>query len=38
MAFLYVNNQISAYQDYVKGFDVNATVTLKSLKNTWLEK
>ncbi len=38
MAFLYVNNQISAYRDHVKGFDVNATVTLKSLKNTWLEK
>jgi peptide/nickel transport system substrate-binding protein len=38
MAFLYVNKQISAYQDYVKGFDVNATVTTKSLKNTWLDK
>ncbi len=38
MAFLYVNQQISAYQDYVKGFDVNATVTTKSLKNTWLDK
>ncbi len=38
MAFLYVNPQASAYQEYVKGFDVNPTVTTISLKKTWIDK
>jgi peptide/nickel transport system substrate-binding protein len=37
MVFLYVNPQASALQDYVKGFDVNPTVTTISLSETWLE-
>jgi peptide/nickel transport system substrate-binding protein len=38
MVFLYVNPQASALQDYVKGFDVNPTVTTISLSETWLDK
>ncbi len=37
MVFLYVNPQASALQDYVKGFDVNPTVTTISLSETWLD-
>lgn len=38
MVFLYVNPQASALQDYVKGFDINPTVTTISLVDTWLDQ
>ncbi|MCQ2009961.1 ABC transporter substrate-binding protein [Sporolactobacillus sp. STSJ-5] len=38
MVFLYANNQSSAMTDNVHGFDVNPTVTTKSLESTWLSK
>ncbi|WP_082233142.1 ABC transporter substrate-binding protein [Halobacillus massiliensis] len=38
MAFLYVNPQITAMRDHVKGFDVNPTVTTKSLEDTKIEE
>jgi peptide/nickel transport system substrate-binding protein len=38
MVFLYVNPQISAFVDAVKGFDVNPTVTTISLEETWLDR
>ncbi|MFT8871803.1 MAG: ABC transporter substrate-binding protein [Sporolactobacillus sp.] len=38
MVFLYANGQASAMTDNVHGFDVNPTVTTKSLESTWLNK
>ncbi len=38
LVFLYVNEQISALWDKVKGFDVNPTVSTISLEETWLEQ
>ncbi len=35
--FLYVTDQISAYRDDVKGFDVHPTATTISLRNVTLE-
>lgn len=38
MAFLYMNESASAYQDYVKDFDVDAVVTTLSLRKTYIEE
>ncbi|WP_025784237.1 ABC transporter substrate-binding protein [Sporosarcina sp. D27] len=38
MVFLYANQQASAVRDGVNGFDVNPTVTTKSLENTWIDR
>ncbi|MCP3031599.1 ABC transporter substrate-binding protein [Halobacillus sp. A1] len=38
MAFLYVNPQITAMRDNVQDFDVNPTVTTKSLEDTKIEE
>ncbi|MEQ6388064.1 ABC transporter substrate-binding protein [Bacillaceae bacterium S4-13-58] len=37
MVFLYANQQASVLRDGIHGFDVNPTVTTKSLENTWIE-
>jgi peptide/nickel transport system substrate-binding protein len=38
MVFLYANKQSTAMTNTVHGFDVNPTVTTKSLESTWLSK
>ncbi|HET7627328.1 MAG TPA: ABC transporter substrate-binding protein [Bacillales bacterium] len=38
MVFLYANTQSSGLTENVHGFDVNPTVSTKSLVNTWLSK
>ncbi|WP_153732381.1 ABC transporter substrate-binding protein [Sporosarcina obsidiansis] len=38
MVFLYANQHASAIQKGVHGFDVNPTVSTKSLENTWIDR
>lgn len=38
MIFLYANQHASAIRDGVHGFDVNPTVTTKSLETTWIDR
>lgn len=37
MIFLYMNPNIAAYQDWVKGFELHATGQTRALETTWIE-